>query len=290
MNLKGNFVLKRVTRDHDVFVFEFEEPDAASKATWSQFIVTLANKSTDKILPSVEIIIKFSFQIMMAERVAEYCEKLLSGIEDMKNDKSDDKVDEAKSTVIALKEETNKAILPCVEITRNQIICDMIVPRATEMGYIVKTNTSAAVEGESPWPVSKFFNSRPDLVIYHPQKLQACLVVSDEESDTESLEDEKVTLRSGITENKNVTKRSGKAQLLAGMDKVAGDIASEYTRRYEKLFDEIVVYGLIMKLDDEKCSVHKLIMDFNTHVSTFESGKEEILIVDGVNRLLKVLE
>lgn len=68
---------------------------------------------------------------------------------------------------------------------------------------------------------------------------------------------------------------------------MAGDIASEYTRRYDKLFDEIVVYGLIMKLDDNKCSVNKL---FNDHVSTFESGKEEILIVDGVNRLLKVLE
>ena len=57
----------------------------------------------------------------------------------------------------------------------NQMIYAQSAPVATAKGYIVKTNKST-VDGESPFQVSLFFRSRPDLVLYHKKELHAYIV------------------------------------------------------------------------------------------------------------------
>ena len=106
-----------------------------------------------------------------------------------------------------------------------------------------------------------------------------------EESDKGDDDKDYVTLRGGATENK---KGDAKGQLLGGMEKVA---ALRYiTKGHEKLFNKIVVYGLILNLQDRVCTAHKLTMNFDTHNSVFESGNGQLEVVDGLNRLLRAMK
>ena len=64
-NLRGDFIRRRVLKDHDVCLFEFEKSLAASRAKSSDFTVTSCFRDTDKILPPVrEIKIHFDFTLM----------------------------------------------------------------------------------------------------------------------------------------------------------------------------------------------------------------------------------
>ena len=66
-------------------------------------------------------------------------------------------------------------------------------------------------------------------------------------------------------------------QLLAGMEKVAGDISLEYIQTSDSpLFTMIEVYGLCVDLDKQVCTAHKLSMDLDTHGSFLKSSSEEL--------------
>ena len=69
----------------------------------------------------------------------------------------------------------------------HQIVYSQITPVVSRKGYIVKTNT-CTVDDETPIVVSKFFKSRPDVIINHPTKLQA--TVAQVYSDSEVSEEE----------------------------------------------------------------------------------------------------
>ena len=58
-----------------------------------------------------------------------------------------------------------------------------------------------------------------------------------------------MTLTAGITGNKK-NSTDARGQLLRGTDKVVGEIALKYVNVHQKLFNEIVIYGLTINLQD----------------------------------------
>ena len=119
------------------------------------------------------------------------------------------------------------------EMTKNRITCAAVRRKAEKMGFIVTTNTSGSGDSRA----SKYYNSRPDLAMYK----ENCGYIVMETSACEELTDETTTattaaLHGDITENKNKINSDVEGQLLAGMEKVAGDLAlQELSSRKEKV-------------------------------------------------------
>ena len=67
-------------------------------------------------------------------------------------------------------------------------------------------------------------------------------------------------------------------QLLAGMEKVAADLAHRHLRKdlpvAKRSFQFIQVYGLLCDLRTRKCRAYKLEMDFINHRSRLLEGLE----------------
>ena len=74
-----------------------------------------------------------------------------------------------------------------------------------------------------------------------------------------------MTLRGGTAEHKTDGHGSKDVmgQLLGGMEKVGGDMALHYIQSSDNpSFQEIKVYGLLVNLEKQICTAHKLTMDF----------------------------
>ena len=71
---------------------------------------------------------------------------------------------------------------------------------------------------------------RQDLILHYPSKLLGGIVAAEqpEDCDEEDAEDATTTLTVGITENKNSANTDVIGQLLAGMEKLAGELAHDY--------------------------------------------------------------
>jgi hypothetical protein len=110
----------------------------------------------------------------------------------------------------------------------------------------------------------------------------------------ESTDDETTTpntLISGVTENK--MKVSGSiGQLLARMDKVAGDLAYQQLQngKLPPERQQIKIYGLIIDLEGRKSKPYVLNMDFNMKSSELLCGRQELDLATSINRLLSCLE
>ena len=176
----------------------------------------------------------------------------------------------------------------------NKNVCNNLISRqiasVAKEGYIVKTNLSTVDSGAAV-SASKFCKSRTDLVVYHPKKLEACIVIQANPKPDKEEEEVLTQLTAGVSENKKDATTVAKGQLLGGMDKVAGEIAYLYITgdKEPSLFESIVIYELISDLQAKTCTVHKLIMDFNTHRSTLESSERALSLDEGLNRLLCVM-
>ena len=76
------------------------------------------------------------------------------------------------------------------------------------------------------------------------------------------------------------------------MEKVAEKIALEYIQTSDSpLFTMIEVYGLIVDLEKQVCTAHKLSMDLDTNGSFLKSTSEklrELGFSEGINRQLEM--
>ena len=86
-----------------------------------------------------------------------------------------------------------------------------------QFGYVVTHNQSAILDGQNP-RVSRFYSSQPDMAIYHLSKHCAAIIVDGTDAEPG------VTVTVAATESKRQPNRDPVGQLLAGMEKVAGDI------------------------------------------------------------------
>jgi hypothetical protein len=180
------------------------------------------------------------------------------------------------------------------ELTANSVLVDVLSAKAESLGCIVTTNSSGCSSNKT----SKYYRSKPDLVIYKEDC--AYVVIKDAPASDETSEestDETTTHTIGVTENTVKVKASGDivGQLLGGMDKVAGELAYEHLRNGElpieiRLFRQIKVYGLIIDLEGGKSRPYMLNMDFVTKCSVVYRGRQELDLVASINRLLSCLD
>ena len=100
----------------------------------------------------------------------------------------------------------------------NEMVQYQVGIKAESMGFTVASNTSTTDNVLTH--LSQYFNSTPDLSIYHP-KISVAYVVKatqpDEEMDEQQDKAQYVTIKAGVTEHK--LKVKDVRQLLAGMEK-----------------------------------------------------------------------
>ena len=149
------------------------------------------------------------------------------------------------------------------EAMYNELFFSQVKKAATDMGFTITTNKSNFSGFISR--VSRYSSSKPDLIIYHSKELHvlAC-VVHAPGIEPDSEEEPDVMLSASMIEKKLDEQQQHLGQLLAGMEKVAGDIAFMYlnhrhTPIKEKIFKFIQIYGLLMNHTSRSCKVYKLV-------------------------------
>lgn len=134
------------------------------------------------------------------------------------------------------------------EVAFNAALFDQINKVAQMKGYQVfanKSNTTNTVSCK-PFPVSTYFNSRPDLVLYQDTDCRAYLV---KYNSKEPEEEEEVTLRAESKLHIDVEVKV-LGQLLAEMEKVAGDLAIRHLASKNaprnKVFHVLEIFGFVI--------------------------------------------
>ena len=308
VDIAGQFVRRMRSATVEVFIFEFTSANRASDAKLSDFVLTirvtaLANilaprPTTSYVLVDLKLIPQQSI-LESSEKLSQLASTLTATSKEASTSKEEleEVVKSVTEGIVAVKEAWEAAKVTSLDVgddADNKLICRQLASAARSKGYIVETNKSTVSN-----KVSKYFSSRPDLVIYHPTKLQAYTLVTPSPSEeAEEFGEEKelhprdVTLRGGTAEHKTDGHGSKDVmgQLLGGMEKVGGDMALHYIQSSDNpIFQEIKVYGLLVNLEKQICTAHKLTMDFNTSGSCLESGDEELGLSEGLNRLLQTL-
>ena len=303
IDVSGKFVRKMKSEEYDVFMFEFTSAIRASNAKLSDFVLKRKVTGVDSILSPIAttaMYLHVDFEIIRRrtylEQISIYRETLSQLSACLESATSEEAMKIVKSLDAAMEANSKIPPLHLGEYAINQLICEQIADTAKSKGYIVRTNKSV-FNVSCTNKVSKYF-SRPDLVIYHPNRLRASIITAPceeepEESSHPSDEIEpNVTIRGGTTEHKQDISgtKDIMGQLLAGMEKVAGEIALEYIQTSDSpIFTKIEVYGLIVDLEKQVCTAHKLSMDLDTNSSSLKSSAEELGFSEGINRLLETL-
>ena len=250
-NLNGKFITRYNKYDADgavyrIHLFDFTKSKAASSAKVEEFVFMRAKVDTNKILNDVETRLCINLELTTVSAAAQAvtaaeraCEQRVC---QMIFDKSS-----SNEGVRAFVEEICSALnvsipvpvptrmvsivpLPNVpEVMYNELLFSQIKEEATKMGYTVVTKKSNVSDSNLAMvsKPSRYSHSKPDLVIYHSEELVAYMIHApvDEEPNEELNEEPDVTLSAGVTENKLDIESQKFGQLLAGMEKVAGDIA-----------------------------------------------------------------
>ena len=177
------------------------------------------------------------------------------------------------------------------EVMYNELFFSQVKEEATKMGYTVVTNKCNISDSDLAIvsKPSRYSLSKPDLVIYHSEELVAYVIHAP--VDEEPNEEPDVTLSAGMTENKLDIESQKLGQLLARMEKVAGDIAFLYLSQADipfikRKFKFIQVYGLQVNHISQSCKVYKLVMDFKNCNSVLYIGKQELTPAEAISRLL----
>ena len=299
VDIAGQFVRRRRSATVEVFIFEFTSANRASAAKFSDFVLTTSVTALANILaprPTTSYVL-VDLKFIPQQSILESSEKfsqLAPTLTATCKEELEEVVKAVTEGIVAIKEACEAAKVTSLDVGEyadNKLICRQLASAARSKGYIVETNKSTVSN-----KVSKYFSSRPELVIYHPTKLHAYTLVTPSPSEeAEEFGEEKelhprdVTLRGGTAEHKTDGHGSKDVmgQLLGGMEKVGGDMALHYIQSSDNpSFQEIKVYGLLVK---QICTAHKLTMDFNTSGSCLESADEELGLSEGLNRLLQTL-
>ena len=154
------------------------------------------------------------------------------------------------------------------ELTTNTELADAVAKVMGQFGYVMTHNQSAILYSENP-RVSRFYSSQPDMAIYHLSKHCAAIIVDGTDAEPG------VTVTVAATESKRQPNRDSVGQLLAGMEKVAGDIVFLHLSHCSTLLEYVNAYGLMIDYSTLKCSVYQMLLDFKlgeTTMMTTRSG------------------
>ena len=311
--------------DHEFYLFKFNDSKPASGADDDDFVVNMVNVPTSKILCETGDCMPIDFDLTTVRSAVRSAEEALikfaGEMFDMVRKKIDHEVIERRITsfVPAVLEHMDPpASVKQATTMEDQLIVVQIQPlthRIPEDMYnemffsqvetyavrnglatIIASNKSSV--GRKVSRFSQFFHSRPDLIIYHPEsdsEVAAYIILctppnmeSDEEPG-ESL----MTFKDGMTENK-LDLKDAVGQLLAGMEKVAADLAYRHLRKdlsvAKRSFKFIHIYGLLCDLRTRKCQAYKLEMDFIYHRSRLLEGLEMFEISEVFPRFIATLK
>ena len=250
-------------------LFYFTETKRASDADISSVIISMPIVAVNEILePKSPSTVRVRIDMMA---VADYQESLDYLLEHLKKNG----VVGLENAILVQRERVRVTELKGLSL--NELVKNQISQVAGALGYMVETNKSNLFQrlGSTVHNTSIYSTSRPDLFLYHHEINQA-YIVSDKE-----------TILAATTEND----ATPLPQLLANMEKVAGDAAWYWLRfSTQKVFKYIVILGLAIDYQKRNSLAYKLKMDFELGVSTLYIGDEELTLEDGINRLFASLE
>ena len=321
-NLDGKFITRYTEYDADgavyrIHLFDFTKSKAASSAKVEEFIFIRSKVDTNKILNESDVETRFCINLELttvsaatqavtaAERAGEQrvCQMMFDKSSSNEGVRAFvEEVCSALNVSIPVPVPTRAvSIVPLrnvPEVMYNELFFSQVKEEATKMGYTVvnKCNISDSDLAIVSKP-SRYSLSKPDLVIYHSEELVAYVIHApvDEELNEELNEEPDVTLSAGMTENKLDIESQKLGQLLAGMEKVAGDIAFLYLSQADipfikRKFKFIQVYGLQVNHISQSCKVYKLVMDFKNCNSVLYVGKQELTPAEAISRLLVTMK
>lgn len=297
-NPNGKFELVATTKDLIFYFYCFEYTTPANKAKRKDFAFTEKVVDIDKIFPlsrtqfQVEVGLipvkhhKRALEHTLHRAISEACQcadtLAVDGTLSLSVSTFQRKLtDHVKTTVLIASPVEAKG----GEVALNEQLKDEIQELAEKNGYIVTTDKAGELSG---FNASRYQRSRPDIIIYHPTHCHAFLVTGDCDEDSE----EEVSIVAAVTENKLDSCDSAFPQLLAGMEKVAGDIAFKYvtsSSHEDQVFEHIEIFALVINYREAKCKAYQLHMDFKSTRSILFYSDTLLSLSEGVNRLFSAL-
>ena len=282
--VKGSWVVARMF-EPAFYYFKFSETaKPASQSTVTDFNFTTIDVNTDEIIPPTqERYVSIQFRLYTESQVKQMLQDTfqeMAGLLSVPDQEPsqvlvqiEHKIKEATSAIPALPKPYDFS-----ESAMN-IIVKQVVEFCEQHQYRVYSEQST-ITTIGNRQASRYYTSKPDLVVYSPKKLRGVVIVKEEETEEEnpaSMEGE--------------PKKDILGQLLAGMEKVAGDITFEYLSHPDsQRFRKIKITGLVIDCLKDECDAYELIIDFVQNISTLLRGNKKVNISDAVNRLLSRLE
>ena len=300
----GEFTLVGHGSTHSYLMYKFKTSKAASEAKHDNFAVTKTDVSTNSILcdtrPIVTIDLVLTTETFAKEAAERVAKGVISKVVQMVKARPSyaellESLQSITTATIGVEFAIPQLPIPVPESMLNELIRCQVEPIAKDMGFSVTFN-SGRLDDQAATQYSRYFNSRPDLTIYHPKKSVAYMVQHTQpvEEMEEEVDKEQVTLRGGMAENNSNVKSDDIGQLLAGMDKVAGHLAHKHLQRdlpdNEKSFEIIEIYGLLCDFGTKKCQVYKLVMYFEDRMSKLYCGDQEVDLSTGISGLIATLK
>lgn len=95
----------------------------------------------------------------------------------------------------------------------------------------------------------------------------------------------KLSLRSSYTNCTSLMHTPEMAQLIAGMEKLAGDLAYSAVTARAVLFNSIKIFGVLMSYQSTRSTLVGLHIDFVGQFSTFSIAKDDMDINESLDRL-----
>ena len=302
---QGTWILARMV--DPVYYYKFLSSRAAKKSKSVDFIVVALPVDTNKILPRAQKgYVAIQLKLYTESQLQDHCCKsVLSVVQGLLAQQS--APDQIGQVLLQLQKElkdTAQGAIPNLSLppypqpynypatALNVVFKNTITEFCEQNGYKVYSDRSRIIEFNNP-QASRYFASRPDLVLCNPCKLHGVIcVLIEEEGEVEGEQEPgpEQALIGAISENKHA--RDVLGQLLGGMEKIAGDLAYEYIRSSAKFqqFNKIQLTGLVMDYSEDECEVYELTMDFEENLSTLYSGQQKLCISDAANRLISKLE
>ena len=192
----GRFVLKRKHGRNMIYLWYFTGPSLpASNALLRDFSLCHLNVPMDKILLPVKDfrvviylhLVPNSVFVEVQESIKESVSKLTGALEKIVSELCSVALDVTRSLQWVAEPTYPMEIIDVGEFACNKVIYEQIATVARQKGFYVATNKcEAGRSGQEE--VSKYFFSRPDLVLYNKSTLQAAVLIeknADEDNDNE---------------------------------------------------------------------------------------------------------
>lgn len=238
--VKGSWVVARMF-EPAFYYFKFSETaKPASQSTVTDFNFITTDVNTDEILPPTqERHVTIQFRLYTESQVKQIVQDTfqeMAGLLSIPDQEPSQvlvqiqhKIKEATSAIPALPKPYD---FP--ESAMN-VVVKQVVEFCEQHQYRVYSEQST-ITTIGNRQASRYYTSKPDLVVYSPKKLRGVVIVKEEETEEENL---------AFAEGE--PKKDILGQLLAGMEKVAGDITFEYLSRPDsQRFCKIKVTGLVI--------------------------------------------